>query len=81
VACLARSRRRRVASCPSLVWPGVSGAWIGNFTRLAAYQPYLLAERSRASGMAMAGLPIFKAHLRRWRGVARPLPIASSNKV
>src|SRR5256885_6305051 len=22
---------------------GVSGAWIGNFTRLAAYQPYFLA--------------------------------------
>jgi mercuric ion transport protein len=22
---------------------GVSGAWIGNFTRLAAYQPYVLA--------------------------------------
>jgi mercuric ion transport protein len=22
---------------------GVSGAWIGNFTRLAAYQPYILA--------------------------------------
>src|SRR5258708_16042148 len=22
---------------------GISGAWIGNFTRLAAYQPYFLA--------------------------------------
>src|SRR5260221_3203231 len=23
--------------------PGVSGAWIGNFTRLAPYQPYFIA--------------------------------------
>ena len=31
---------------------GVSGAWIGNFTRLAAYQPYFLAATLACLGYA-----------------------------
>jgi len=40
----ARWRRHLASSCRSSLFSlGVSGAWIGNLTRLAPYQPYFIA--------------------------------------
>ena len=54
---------------------GVSGAWIGNFTQLAAYQPYFITAT-----LALLGYGYWLVHRSSTRGCAngeacaRPLP-------
>jgi mercuric ion transport protein len=54
---------------------GISGAWIGNFTQLAAYQPYFLAATA-----VFLGTGYWRVHLASKRACidveacARPLP-------
>src|SRR5256714_15049586 len=54
---------------------GVSGAWIGNFTRLAAYQPYFLAATLACLGygywLLFRSSKLACAHGEAW---PRPLP-------
>src|SRR5215472_16544699 len=56
---------------------GVSGAWIGNLTRLAPYQPYFIAIAHRFSRLRLlARLPLIEdgLHPRRnlWTAIAEP---------
>ena len=54
---------------------GVSGAWIGNFTRLAAYQPYFLAATLAFLGYGY--WLVYRSSRRACAGseaCARPLP-------
>lgn len=54
---------------------GVSGAWIGNFTRLAAYQPYFIAATLAFLGYGY--WLVFRSSARACadgEGCARPLP-------
>jgi mercuric ion transport protein len=54
---------------------GVSGAWIGNFTRLAAYQPYFLAATLACLGYGY--WLVYRSSTRRCangEACARPLP-------
>ncbi len=54
---------------------GVSGAWIGNFTRLAAYQPYFLAATLACLGYGY--WLVYRSSMRACadgEACARPLP-------
>src|SRR6266567_1346743 len=54
---------------------GVSGAWIGNFTRLAAYQPYFLAATLACLGYGY--WLVYRSSTRACadgKACARPLP-------
>ena len=54
---------------------GVSGAWIGNFTRLAAYQPYFLAATLACLGCGY--WLVYRSSTRTCaddKACARPLP-------
>jgi mercuric ion transport protein len=54
---------------------GVSGAWIGNFTRLAAYQPYFLAATLACLGCGY--WLVYRSSIRACadgEACARPLP-------
>src|SRR3981081_3520735 len=54
---------------------GVSGAWIGNFTRLAAYQPYFLAATLACLGDGYwLGFRSSKLACADDEACARPLP-------
>jgi MerT mercuric transport protein len=45
---------------------GVSGAWIGTFTQLAPYQPFLHRDDDRLPGLRiLARLPLIKSRMRR----------------
>jgi mercuric ion transport protein len=49
---------------------GVSGAWIGTFTRLAPYQPFVIAATIACPGVRLlARLPLIKSRMRRRRSV------------
>jgi mercuric ion transport protein len=51
---------------------GISGAWIGNFTRLAAYQPYFLAATLACLGCGY--WLVYRSSTRPCEACARPLP-------
>jgi hypothetical protein len=52
---------------------GVSGAWIGNFTQLAPYQPYFVAVALACLGAGYwPGATVRKGRLRRRRDVRAP---------
>jgi mercuric ion transport protein len=59
---------------------GVSGAWIGNFTRLAAYQPYFIAATLAFLALAFLGYGYWLVYRSSTRACAdgeacvRPLP-------
>src|SRR6266851_5677640 len=67
--------RRRQSLMAAGAGLGVSGAWIGNFTRLAAYQPYFLAATLACLGYGY--WLIYRSSMRACadgEACARPLP-------